>query len=109
MSGTPDLQRERERRANTMRYFEAEGLAEGRDWRWGTLEDWDSPGVCDEGRTLEVNERLTPLDPGALPIMIRSSGVRILGGPRLAAAMDAGLFPAEMPFVVMLPHGQSPN
>ena len=91
---------ERKRRANTLRYFKSKGLAEGRDWRWGEVAAWEVPGVVDEGNTIGVNERLVPKDPEALPIMIRSSGVRLLGAPMLAAAMDDGLFPAEMPFVV---------
>ena len=60
--------------------------------------DWAKPGVVDTGLTVEVQERLIPKDCWALPIMIRSSGVRLLGGRLLAAAMDKGEFPAEMPF-----------
>jgi len=93
----------RENRANTLRYFASEGLAEGRDWHWGTAADWHLPGVVDNGSTIVVDERLTPSNPDELPIMIRSSGVRQLGGPNLAAAMDEGTFPAEMPFVVAAP------
>jgi len=97
------ISEERRRRANTLRYFASEGLIEGRDWCWGTAAGWGLPGVVDEGNTIGVNERLAPKDPDALPIMIRSSGVRLLGGPKLAAAMDEGVFPAEMPFVTAAP------
>jgi hypothetical protein len=95
--------RERVRRAGTIAYLGDRGAVEGRDWRWGTVAEWDLPAVADAGRTIEVQERLTPEDGTALPIMIASSGVRLLGAPLLAAAMDSGQFPAEMPFAVVAP------
>jgi hypothetical protein len=49
---------------------------------------------------VEVQERLVPKDKTALPLVVRSSAVRLLGGPLLASAMDKGQFPAEMPFVL---------
>lgn len=98
-----NIEQERVRRANTIAHLESNGAVEGRDWHWGTLADWDMPGVVDDGPTVGVQERLVPKDAAALPIMITSSGVRLLGGPRLAAAMDQGEFPAAMPFVIMSP------
>ena len=94
------IARERRRRARIIAYLKKQGAAEGRDWRWGAAADWDLPDVVDTGPVVEVNERLVPRDPLALPIMISASGVRLLGGPKLATAMDEGLFPAAMPFVI---------
>jgi hypothetical protein len=48
-----------------------------------------------------VQEKITPRDGTALPIMIRASGVRLIGGLATAARMgDGKQFPAEMPFAV---------
>jgi hypothetical protein len=41
-----------------------------------------------------------PVDPHALPVLVRSSAIRLLGGRRIAEAMDAGEFPQEMPYVL---------
>jgi hypothetical protein len=91
-------------RANTICYLTDHGAVEGQDWRFAdSVDAWDGLGIVDSGSTVEVTERLVPKDRRAIPILVRSSVARMLGAPRLAAAMDEGMFPAEMPFVISSP------
>ena len=55
-----NLQQQRKRRTNTIKYLTEHGLTEGQDWHWGTADGWNRPGVIDNGDTVEVDEKLTP-------------------------------------------------
>jgi hypothetical protein len=92
---------ERKRRAPTIAYLQHQGAIEGEHWRFADSPDaWAGPGVLDVGDEVDVTEQLRPQDPSAIPILINAAGVRLLGAPRTAVAMESGALPAEMPFVI---------
>jgi hypothetical protein len=78
------------------------GAIEGTDWRIGDSPiDWHGqPCVIEFGPVIGVNNDIRPADPHALPVLIRSSAVRLLGVRQVADKMDAEEFPEEMPYAL---------
>jgi hypothetical protein len=87
-------------RPGTVAYLEQCGAAEGRDWRWSDG-PWGPLVVVDFGDCIGVKETGPGHAQGRRAILVRSTAVRLCGGKRIAAFMDDGTLPAELPFVAM--------
>jgi hypothetical protein len=93
-----------EHRTHALAALSAAGCREGTDWRWADSPiPASTPYILDSPRHVGVYDWIAAADgdPPHPVILVTASAVRKLGGRGTANRMDAGTFPAEMPYATV--------